>query len=202
MRDAATARMDDIAPTDPSAEPDDAGLVAAARAGDDAALERLVRRHYRAAFATALALLGTREDAEDVCHDALVRAAQRLAECRDPSRFRPWLMAIVRNTAHNARARGAVRRAAPLAEDTAASPVGTADRAERAELGLRLERALANLNPTQREVLLLHDLDGWSHADSAGAVGTSEGMSRQHLFKARRLLRKALGLNFLEELRP
>src|SRR5436305_12930590 len=95
-------------------EPTDAQLVARTCAGDATAFDALVRRHYRAAFSVALAQTGNRADAEDVCHDAFVRAAERLEDCRQPERFVHWLCTIVRNHARNTLARGLVRRAAPL----------------------------------------------------------------------------------------
>src|SRR5436190_2138296 len=101
-------------PSDPNAsasERSDAELVSRTLAGDSQAFETLVRRHYRAAFAVALVVVANRADAEDVCHDAFVRAAARLEDCRDPSRFAPWVCAIARNHARNVLARGAVRRA-------------------------------------------------------------------------------------------
>jgi RNA polymerase sigma factor (sigma-70 family) len=61
------------------------------------------------------------------------------------------------------------------------------------ELGARLEAALTHLSSVQRETLLLHDLHGCTHETIASVIGTSAAMSRQHLFKARRRLRKALG---------
>ena len=174
-------------------EPDDAQLIAETCAGNAAAFDALVRRHYHLAFSVALAHTTGRADAEDVCHDAFVQAAEHLEECRDRGRFAPWLCAIVRNRARNLAARNVVRRAEPIDHDTAASPE-TADRdAQLAELRQRLLAALATLSPTQREVVLMHDLDGLTHEEIAGLVGTSAGMSRQHLFAARKLLRRALG---------
>ena len=63
-----------------------------------------------------------------------------------------------------------------------------------------LERNL-RLTPAQREVLLRHDLEDWPHDAIAEALGTSVGMSRQHLFQARRRLREILGIATLEEYR-
>ena len=180
----------------------DSALVVRTRAGDAAAFDALVRRHYRAAFAVALAYVGNQADAEDVCHDAFVRAAARLDECRQPDRFVQWLCAITRNHARNTLARGAVRRAEPLRHETASSGEDTARHAELAELRSRLERALALLSPVQREVVLLHDLDGWTHEAIATLIGTSAGMSRQHLFHARRRLRDALGPDLRAEYFP
>ena len=76
---------------------------------------------------------------------------------------------------------------------TAASGDDSARDAERTELRARLEHALGTLTPVQREVVLLHDLDGWTHEAIGATIGTSAGMSRQHLFHARKRLREVLG---------
>jgi len=177
----------------------DAELVARSISGDEAAYAALVRRHYRAAFAVALARTGHRSDAEDVCHDAFVRAAARLEDCRHPDRYVHWLCTIVRNQAHNHVSRAFVRRTTELTPETAASADDPAQRLELTELRGQLEQALVALTPVQREVVLLHDLEGWSHGDIAKSVGTSEGMSRQHLFHARRRLRQLLGADISRE---
>ena len=171
----------------------DSDLIARTLAGDSAAFETLVRRHYRTAYTVALAYTANRAEAEDVCHDSFVRVADRLAECRTPSRFVNWLCSIVRNHARNTAARETVRRALQLTPDSAESGHDLERELELRELGDRLEAALANLSAIQREVVLLHDLDGWTHDDIARLIGSSAGMSRQHLFHARRRLREALG---------
>ena len=58
--------------------------------------------------------------------------------------------------------------------------------------------ALSRLTSIRREVVLLHDLEGWTHAEIAGALRISELTSRQHLFLARRELRKQLDGKILE----
>ena len=167
-------------------------LVERARRGDARAFEDLVRGFYRAAYATALALTGNGMDAEDVVQDAFIRALERLDEC-DPDRFAGWLLTIVRNRAHNVRSRERVRDAAPVDEVDPPSTVRTDRRVERDELAEALEGALATLPPVQREVVLLHDLEGWKHKEIAAELGMSEVMARQHLFQARRVLRARLG---------
>ncbi|MDQ6830182.1 MAG: sigma-70 family RNA polymerase sigma factor [Gemmatimonadota bacterium] len=177
----------------------DSALVALVRAGDAGAYEALVRRHYRAAFAVAMAVARTTMDAEDICQDALLIALERIDACRQPDRFAAWLMQIVRNRAHNVREAASVRATEPLESDTAAAS-GSAQRdAERSELRTRLERALEGLNERQREVVLLHDLEGWDHRAIARMLSISDVASRQHLFVARRILRERLGPTVLEE---
>ena len=56
----------------------------------------------------------------------------------------------------------------------------------------RLLDALETLSVPQREVVLLHDLEGWTHAEIAAALELSEVNCRQHLFTARRALRRQL----------
>ncbi len=175
---------------------DDAELVLEARRGDAGAFETLVRRHYRAAFAVARARVESAMDAEDVVQDAFVRALERLDEC-DPERFAGWLLAIVRNHAHNVRAYEARRRGedpeSPNLQGAAAVGSAGEGRAERSELRATLEAALDTLSPIQREVLLLHDLEGLGHAEIGEIVSVSTGMSRYHLMQARRAMREALG---------
>lgn len=158
-----------------------------------------MRRHYRTAFSIALANAPSRADAEDVCHDAFLRAAAKLRECRDASRFVSWLCAIVRNHARNVATRGGARRTETLEHETAPASNDPGRDAELHELRGRLLAALAVLSAVQREVVLLHDLDGWTHEAIAQVIGTSAGMSRQHLFNARRKLRETLGENTSKE---
>lgn len=177
---------------DPVTEPRDEELVAAVRRGDARAADALVRRHFRSSYAVALALLGNRMDAEDACQDAFVRALERIEDCRQPARFVYWLHQIVRNRSHNARDHRRVRSGPSLEEVEVAGPHDSARRAEVNELGERLLAALEALTPEQRQVLLLKDLEDWDHRAIAGSLGISEGMSRQHLFNARRLARERL----------
>ncbi len=180
-------------------DPGDADLVAAVRCGDAAAADALVRRHFRSAWVVALAILGNEADAEDVCQDAFVKALERIDECRKPDRFVYWLTQIVRNHAHNARERRRVRSGPPLEGLEVAAPGDAARSTECRELSERLLAALESLPDEQRQIVLLKDLEGWDHRAIARSLGISEGMSRQHLFVARRALRERLGPGALED---
>jgi RNA polymerase sigma factor (sigma-70 family) len=169
----------------------DAELVARIRMGDTAAFEVLMRRHWRMAFLVAFAQLGDRADAEDVCQDAFLRCWERIDDCRNAARVSAWIARIVRNTAHNRREFLHVRRTEAL--DDAHHVAQRADNAaERDDLRRRLESALRTLTHVQREVVLLHDLEGWKHDDIAERIGISTLMSRRHLSDARKRLRVQL----------
>ncbi len=182
------------------AEPD-ARLVERAREGDTEAFEALVRRHLRAAYLAALAIVAERADAEDVCQDAFITALERLDDCRKPERFVAWLLRIVRNRAHSHRRYLEVRRAAPLRDDLHAGGGATSPSraAERAELRSELEEKLSTLPEVQRKVLLLHDLEGWRHREIAERLGLPEGTVRAHLSYARKAMRERLVHHRIEE---
>lgn len=171
----------------------DASLVSRVRGGDAAAFETLVRRYFRAAYLVALARVGERADAEDVCQEAFLRAWEGIHECRDPSCFPAWLVRIVRNTALNRREYLNVRATDPI-DDVVPMPSSarTDARADQRALRATLQGALTQLPVTQREVVLMHDLEGWPHADIATRLGLSEMMSRRHLSDARKRLRDIL----------
>ena len=168
-------------------------LVARVRRGDDRAFDRLVRRHLRTAHAVARAALDNPDDADDVCQEAFIRALERIDGCRNPDRFRAWLMAIVRNTAHNRRDYNRIREAAPLEKAySAASADDPLADAARAELRGHLKEAMTHLTELQRRVLVLYDLEGWRHGEIASELGISAGSSRVHLHVARKAMRKRL----------
>ena len=162
-------------------------LVTRAKRGDASAFDQLVRRHLRAAYAVALAVLQRPADADDVAQDAFISALERIDDCREPARFSGWLIKIVRNRALNALAKRRLRDADELSNESSFnnSPNDVA-------LRRQLLAALATLTDVQREIVLLHDLDGWSHSELADALGLSEVNCRQHLFTARRALRGEL----------
>ena len=179
-------------------EEPDADLVLAVRRGDRSAADRLLRRYLRACRAVALAVTGSEVDADDVCQDGFVAAVIRIDECRDPTRFGGWLLQIVRNRARNhLRDRGR-REALPLDEGIAAAAPGPAAVAEATELRTRLATALNTLPEQQREVVLLHDLEGWKHREIADRLGLPAGTVRSHLHHARRKLRHLLGVTDIE----
>ena len=168
----------------------DAELVIRARRGDAPAREALVRRYLRPAYAVALSVVRNVADAEDLAQDALVAALGRLDQCREPERFAGWLFQGVRNRALNQieqrRVRGVHQDGVPRGEpvEPSVAPV---------LLRRTLLAALERLGPVQREVVLLHDLEAWTHAEIGAALGISEVMSRQHLFVARKAMREWLG---------
>lgn len=167
-------------------------MVRKAREGDASAFGVLVRRYQRPAYAVALSVVGKHEDAEDAAQEAFLVALERLEECRNPDRFGGWLLTIVRNRSKNLIRRESLRETdeVPLA---ARSSMPTPDRVtEAAELRDMLETAMQDLPEVQREIVMLHDLEGWKHREIAERLDLPPGTVRSHLHFARKTLREAL----------
>jgi RNA polymerase sigma-70 factor (ECF subfamily) len=170
-----------------------AALITQARAGDAAALTALARALLRPVYLIALSIVGRPADAEDVAQETLLRALTRLEQCRQPESFVAWSLAIAKNRALNHLAARRLRE--PRGEPGEGPDKPDLSHQSHPELALvrrDLLRALDSLSPVQRQVVLLHDLEGWSHQEIGESLGISQVNSRQHLFIARRAVRAAL----------
>lgn len=171
----------------------DGDLVRRARAGDEEAYSLLVGRYMRPAYLVALSVMRRHEDAEDATQESFLVALQRLDECRNPDRFGGWLMTIVRNRSRNLLRRENLRETSDIPESASGADPLPDRAAERQELRETLKDALAELTPVQREVVLLHDLEGWKHREIAERMELPSGTVRSHLHFARKALRALLG---------
>ncbi|HET7565517.1 MAG TPA: sigma-70 family RNA polymerase sigma factor [Gemmatimonadaceae bacterium] len=164
-------------------------LVLAAQRGSNDAFASLVRLHERRAYAVARAITATHEDAEDAVQEGFLHAYRALARFRPEQAFGAWLYRIVANAALDIGRRRKVRDTDTL-PDTVALPFR--DPAESDELRRRLGEGLAELTERQRSVLVLHDVEGFTHGEIGQMLGMPEGTARSDLHHARAALRRAL----------
>ncbi len=167
-------------------------------AGDEAAFRDLYRRHTPRLLQLALRLGGGEEaDAEDVVQETWIRATEKLDAFRWESAFGTWLHAIGTNVAREA-ARRRERRHEVAWLDDAEPPA--AEPLEHVE-PLDLERAIAALPVGYRTVLVLHDVEGYTHEAIAEQLGVASGTTKSQLFGARRAVRALLAPRTKGELR-
>ena len=164
-------------------------LCRAAARGDRAAFEALVHAHGRTVWSVATAIVGDPEIGREVAQDAFVAAWQGLGRLRDPERFRPWLLEIVRNRARDARRRRAAHDVRPLLADPADPRPDLGDQLDEAAREATVWSALDALRPDDREVLLLFYREGASIRTVAQALDLSEVAVRKRLSRARERLR-------------
>jgi RNA polymerase sigma factor (sigma-70 family) len=162
------------------------------REQDPTEFSSLVERHRPRLRALAFAIVGDREEAEDVVQEALLRGFLALATVRHPDRVGNWLAAITANLARMRR-----RRPQPEAVslDLLQTPVPSWLDPAQPEFEAPAEeirQALAALPTTSRETLLAHYVEGLSCAEIAARVGSSPGAVRVRLHRARGQLRAQL----------
>jgi RNA polymerase sigma-70 factor (ECF subfamily) len=174
-------------------ERSDGELVRAALEGQSEAFGALVTRYMRPGYLVALSVTGNPEDAEDVSQEAFLVALKRLEDCRNPERFGGWFLTIVRNRAKNLLRRERLRRGEELTPEITPGVGGPGEDLRRLEIREQLEDGLVGLSEVRREVLLLHDLEGWKHREIGEKLGVPEGTVRSHLHFARKHLRDRLG---------
>jgi RNA polymerase sigma-70 factor (ECF subfamily) len=173
---------------------DDGTIVRRVLRGDTEAFGVLVSR-YREAFGRyAVATCGDADLAADAMQEACIRAYDGLGTCQQPDRFGAWFFSILRNQCHNQRSRR--RLHVPLEDVTVAAPTRTDARVERQDLRDRVERALLQLSPEQREAFVLRHVDGRPYAEMAVLLGEREDRLRMRVHRARDAVRRQLeGLN-------
>ena len=173
--------------------PDDVALAERAKRGDERAFEELVRMYQGIAFRTAYLLTGSAEDAEDAAQAGFVKAWRALPRFRSSSPFKPWLLRIVANEAHNRR-RSAGRVHALALRATAAEPSGDAvPSPEGAALG-RVERqalleAVQRLDERDRDVLTCRYLLELSEEETATVLDLRRGTVKSRTARALARLR-------------
>ena len=173
-----------------------ADLVAAAKDGDRAAFEELVRATYADAYTLAYRLTGDEEDARDVVQDAYLRAYRGLKRFRGDAQFSTWMYRIVANCAATALARRSKNRHDDLADEGMLADdrpdIDPEMMAEAASLRDRVGVALKGLPPRLRAVVVLRDVYDLPHEAIAAELGITEAAAKVRLHRARRKLREQL----------
>jgi RNA polymerase sigma-70 factor (ECF subfamily) len=181
-----------------SAELTDTDLAVRARGGDAVAFETLVLRKTPAVVSVARRIVGDAEDARDVAQMVFVRVWEELHRYDETYSFNTWLYRIatnlsidfLRSARSRARAHGATLHLVRRREEL------SGDETERAAEDGRLARLFADasrkLSAKQKAAFVLREMEDRDTAEIAEILGCGESTVRNHLFNARRALRKEL----------
>lgn len=182
-------------------------LVHAAKEGDLGAFEQLLQRNQALVFRIARHITGSREDAEEVSQEAFLKAFQNLERFEGRSRFSTWVTRITVNTALMRLRHHRGHETVPIREDDAEAAGALHQEVvdwrpdpeqlySRQELRAILARALAGLPQHYSTVFLLRDVEGFSTAETAEALGLSVTAVKARLLRARLQLREGLSSFF------
>src|SRR5262252_4654209 len=138
--------------------------------GDREAFEMIIRTHSRTLFAIAFGILQSREEAEDVVQDSLVKAWKTRWRVRDPQKFPAWLCMIARHRAHDA-----FRKRRPL---PTLDPAESSDSSDQSNLDRHLHSALATLPELHRAALTLRYFEEMDYATIESRLGLTNGSLR------------------------
>jgi RNA polymerase sigma-70 factor (ECF subfamily) len=161
-----------------------------AQAGDPDAFEIVYRANAGRVYALCLRMTADAAAASDLVQDVFVRAWEKLDTFRGDSAFSSWLHRLAVNVVLTARRASLRRSEDPLENEDGESPAEAS--VSQPGLTMDMEKAIASLPPMARQVLVLHDIEGYGHAEIGEMLGIAEGTCKAHCFRARRLLRERL----------
>ena len=166
-------------------------LIERAVAGDPVAERAIYEQHVGRVYRMACRMTGNETLAEDFTQEVFVRAFDRLAEFRFQSRLSTWLHTVTMSTVLNGlRKTRRIAEREPGHEDLTSFDHGSED--PDVTLRISLHEAIDGLNDGQRAVFVMHDLEGFTHAEIGTALGIEEGSSKARLSRARARLRDVL----------
>lgn len=186
--------MPDLRECDPTIEGQaDAASVARVLHGDRQAFAELVTRHQRVLYRHAVSMVLDHDVAADMVQDAFVRAYVSLGECRDATRFRPWVFQILRHRCldHLKQARRRDVRLDQVAPPPDPGP-GPGETLQRGRLRADLDRALRKLPDKLREAFAMHYVEGVPYDAMAGLLNASVSALKMRVARAREQLRSTL----------
>jgi RNA polymerase sigma-70 factor, ECF subfamily len=180
---------------------DDRTLIEGCLEGDAAAFEELVRRKTPRVYAHSLRMVGNAEDARDIAQLVFIRLWEKLDRYDPAFTFDTWLYRLVSNvTIDFVRSRqtreNAIQSNLRLVRDSAdaVQPVSLQSK-ELEEIFMEVSSALS---PKQKEVFILKEIDDLTSPEIAQVLDCRESTVRNHLFNARRILRRELESRYPE----
>ena len=177
-------------------------VIAAAQRGDEQAFELLVREHQKNVYNLAFKLTGSEEDALDASQDAFLRAFQNLKSFRFESRVSVWLYRLTYNASMDIIKKSRRGRIVPLPTDEEGSELDIPDDAPPPEEAVQrreelesVRRAVLELDPDKRRIILMREYQNMSYTAIAQALGVEEGTVKSRLARARMALAEKLKKN-------
>ena len=162
--------------------------LARAQRGDMGACEQIYRKFQQPAYSVAYRICQCRELSRDVTQEAFITAFGKIRQFRGDAPFWGWLRRVVVNHTISA------LRKLPRADAVELQEFHAYTEGDHEQIGLfmDLESALSTLDPEDRAVVWLHDVEGYKHKEIAGLFGKTESFSKTRLSRARSKLRAVL----------
>ncbi|HEY6190570.1 MAG TPA: RNA polymerase sigma factor [Pyrinomonadaceae bacterium] len=165
--------------------------------GDMQAFEELYERYHRRLYNLCLRMTRSQTEAEDLTQEAFIQIYHKIGSFRGESALMTWLFRLTTNQVLMHFRKHSVQREQLTEDGETPEPVskqGASPSRTMAVDRLALDSAISKLAPGYRVVFILHDVEGYQHAEIAQICGNSIGTSKSQLHKARMKLRELLQL--------
>jgi len=186
-----------VPPSGSAAVPDERTLIAKAATGDRTAARALYDAHVERVHRIAYRLCGDADLADDLTQDVFVQLFRRLDQFRGESSFGTWVHRVALTVSLNAMRKVKRFRTRETEIDEALHHEGAEDDVE-PDFREKLNAAIDALPEGCRVALVMHTIEGYSHAEIGEMLGIAEGTSKARVFDARARLKKSLA-SFLKE---
>ena len=180
-----------VAPTGPATERDERALIAGAAAGDRSAARAIYDAHVERVHRVAYRICGDSDLADDLTQDVFVQLFRRLDQFRGESAFSTWVHRVALTVSLNAMRKVKRFRQREFDLEDAVHHESVEGSIE-PDLRDRLNAAIDSLPDGIRAALVMHTIEGYSHAEIGEALGIAEGTSKARVFDARARLKKML----------
>ena len=187
-------------------------LIKAFLAGDNTAFDKLVLNYQNRVFNTCYRILGNYEDANDSAQDVFVKVFRSLIKFRFRSSFSTWIYRIAINTCRNKlrsagyrRRRNNIRLDQPVDQENGIYSMEIGDERRtpekeltRKEKWILIQQAIDSLPESQKAIVVLRDIDGFTYEEIASITGLDPGTVKSKLARARKILQDKLSSVFME----
>ena len=180
-------------------------LIAQIQNGNTDAFQQFIERYKRLVFHIVYRTISNQTDQEDICQDIFIKIYQNLSKFRFESKLSTWIAKIAYNTCLNYLKKKKIPLFSDIASDSKVFEESVADESsfessfENRDILLCIQDEIRHLPVPFRTAITLYHIENMSYNEISQVMALPEGTVKSHLFRARKILRKKLLINYKEE---
>ena len=180
-------------------------LIAQIQNGNTDAFQQFIERYKRLVFHIVFRTISNQTDQEDICQDIFIKIYQNLSNFRFESKLSTWIAKIAYNTCLNYLKKKKIPLFSDIASDSKVFEESVADESsfessfENRDILLCIQEEICHLPVPFRTAITLYHIENMSYNEISQVMALPEGTVKSHLFRARKILRKKLLINYKEE---
>lgn len=161
--------------------------------GDRSAFDEIVSMHMARVYAVSLRMCGNPDDARDVAQEVFISAMRALKTFRGDAQLSTWFHRVATNASLDHLRKAKRHLSSVLPEDRPSDDPAPDEHAAAAVRAAEVQRALRDISPDHRAVLVLHDIQGMDYGEVASTLELPLGTVKSRLSRARAEMARRLG---------